>query len=186
MDLRAQFKGRPGPHVPRNNAEGIVSQAVQAPVTAKSAVQEYTTNAMTFEPQPIQYNQFTPLPGGSPAFPLEHQPGDSVEVSANCRAATYSFDLEGSQSKFYPTEADINERVNHYRKKLSEEGHYVDIQSLSKRLCEYYRVRHVRELGCRDKKISQETDITAIKEFSMTANKVCESSSFLSMIYLTN
>ena len=124
-------------------------------------------------PQPVAvHHTFTNLPHQE--IQLAYHKNDSVQISSNGKSATYEFYVEGPPGNAIPTMDEINERVNHYRTSISNEGHYVDIYSLCKRLCEFYKVRSVRELRCKDRHqgIFRETDITAIREFSMTANKV--------------
>ena len=126
--------------------------------------------------QPIQYNQF-PVENTASNYYTGHssqQSAAGVAISSNGKSAAYTYDIEGQPSKTLPSVDDVNQRVTHYRTSIAKAGQYVDVNGICRQLCEYYRVRSVRELRCSDRKqgFCKESDIPAIKEFSMTANKV--------------
>ena len=118
-------------------------------------------------------------PPGSVAKPKaqfgpSYQESDSVIISKNGKSATFDFEL-GTHDGRMPTMADVDERVNIIRSRVSKSGNAVDVYSLARALCEYYGVRNVRELKCTDRRqgFFKETDINAVREFSMLQRKVC-------------
>ena len=137
---------------------------------------QYAPLAPPSGPQPIQYNQFSieNTASSSHAVPSSQQSDVGVAISSNGKSAAYIYDIEGQPSKTLPSVDDVNQRVNQYRTSIAKAGQYVDVNGICKQLCEYYRVRSVRELRCSDRKqgFYKESDIPAIKEFSMIANKV--------------
>eukprot|EP00794_Sanderia_malayensis_P009471 gene9471-10459_t len=98
---------------------------------------------------------------------------DSVRVSQK-RASLYEFPIEESHQGGRPTKEDVNCRVNMIRGNLSKSGVAVDMFILTKKLCEFYSVRSVKELKCTDKPegFQKEIHIAAMSEFSKLYCKV--------------
>lgn len=149
-----------GPHYRemRNFPPDVPSASANVPIASVSTIPDGP-------PRPV----VKPKAQFGPAY----QESDSVIISKNGKSATFDFELETHDGRM-PAMADVDERVNIIRSRVSKSGNAVEVYSLVRPLCEYYGVRSVRELKCTDRRqgFFRETDINAVREFSMLQRKV--------------
>ncbi len=180
----------------QKSAEAVKSSAtpkVGAPsiaVTAKTskAKKQKTYTQIPIEPSTSERNRYqyarkeyerTEHTAPSPATthrmaPTSVDTGQTMVKLLPDKPPVLEFDLEESHIGGLPTLADVNQRVDDIRSRLSKSGIAVDFTNLTRKLCEYYHVRSVQNLKCSDQRrmFTNEMDIKAIKDFSKCHCKV--------------
>ena len=129
------------------------------------------TRASPNTKQPAR-TQMSQADSSGPYVDLEN---DSVTYERNGRNPVFEFPVEPSgRAGHLPNLATINERVNEIRSSICKQDRAVEVLEVVKKLCEFFKVKTVRNLKCYEKPNGfwREGEIPAVNDLLRTVCKV--------------